>query len=837
MSRVVVKNLPENIKESRLRDIFSDYGEVTDIKLCFTKKGVFRKFAFVGYKKDEEAAFVLKALNKTFIDASKIVVEKCMNLGESPESRPWSKYSTGSSAYRKHTKEVEDRRDRIKQLQGEKNDTNKKKNKKKENDRPGDELKDLENDDKFQEFLALHSNKQEKQIWSNNENKLNDKNKSDGESKISDKEFEGSSSEEYSEDEAGDTEEKLDESSLSKTGYFDDDECVTLKMRGIPFKSKESDIINFFKPIKVEDIRFPINKAGKRTGYAFVDFKNTQDMGKAMQKDKEKMKGRYIELFEAPHKDSNVKKFKKESWKVTEDVSDTGRLFLRNLSYTCREEDLQELFSKYGDLVEVQLPIDKNSNRSTGYAFITFMMPDHAMKAWTELDGKIFQGRILHIIPGKAKNEEKDNLNEGSYKKKKEAEKKALSSNAHNWNSLFLGQNAVADVIAERLNKSKSDVLDGDKQSSVAVNMALGETELVNETRKFLESAGVNLDVFGQANAARSKNVILVKNLPAGTTQEEMSEIFSKHGDLGRVLMPVVGITAIIEFISSTDAKQAFLNLAYSKFKHTPLYLEWAPVDVLSGEVTKEEPVEKESESEEESGDDAETPEGTVIFVKNLNFASAEDKLKTIFTSCGKVKEATIAKKKDPKKPGAMLSMGYGFIKFKKVEDADKAIKILQGCTLDGHQLELKKSHRETIAPKASRKRAVNKKQTSSKIVVRNIPFEANEKEIRDLFSTFGSIKSVRLPKKMAGTGSHRGFAFVDFTTKQNAKRAFEALCLSTHLYGRRLVLEWAEDDESIDTLQMKTAQKYNEDAEPQIKKSKLISSLEKGSKQSNNEL
>ena len=178
-----------------------------------------------------------------------------------------------------------------------------------------------------------------------------------------------------------------------------------------------------------------------------------------------------------------------------------------------------------------------------------------------------------------------------------------------------------------------------------------------------------------------------------------------------------------------------------------------------------------------------------------------------------------------------MLSMGYGFVKFKKVSDADKAIKNLQGCDLDGHKLELKRSHRETIAPKASRKRAVEKKQTSSKIVVRNIPFEANVKEVRELFSSFGVIKSIRLPKKMTGTGSHRGFAFVDFVTKQEAKRAFNALCLSTHLYGRRLVLEWAEDDDSVDMLQQKTAKGFDQDLEPQSKRTKnsLVSSLEGG--------
>lgn len=37
----------------------------------------------------------------------------------------------------------------------------------------------------------------------------------------------------------------------------------------------------------------------------------------------------------------------------------------------------------------------------------------------------------------------------------------------------------------------------------------------------------------------------------------------------------------------------------------------------------------------------------------------------------------------------------------------------------------------------------------------------------------FGELKAVRLPKKMAGNESHRGFAFIDFITKQDAKVEF----------------------------------------------------------------
>ena len=40
-------------------------------------------------------------------------------------------------------------------------------------------------------------------------------------------------------------------------------------------------------------------------------------------------------------------------------------------------------------------------------------------------------------------------------------------------------------------------------------------------------------------------------------------------------------------------------------------------------------------------------------------------------------------------------------------------------------------------------------------------------------------------------------------------QRAFNALCHSTHLYGRRLVLEWADSEETIDELRKKTAQHF----------------------------
>jgi RNA recognition motif-containing protein len=55
-----------------------------------------------------------------------------------------------------------------------------------------------------------------------------------------------------------------------------------------------------------------------------------------------------------------------------------------------------------------------------------------------------------------------------------------------------------------------------------------------------------------------------------------------------------------------------------------------------------------------------------------------------------------------------------------------------------------------------------------------------------------------------------RGFAFVDFLSHQEAVDAMEAVA-GTHLYGRRLVAEWADQDEGLDELRAKTAAKFHE--------------------------
>jgi len=66
-------------------------------------------------------------------------------------------------------------------------------------------------------------------------------------------------------------------------------------------------------------------------------------------------------------------------------------------------------------------------------------------------------------------------------------------------------------------------------------------------------------------SGARSKTGFLIKHLPAGTTTNELREMFEKYGTIGRLLLPPQGLTAMIEYSDATEARTAFRTLAYTK--------------------------------------------------------------------------------------------------------------------------------------------------------------------------------------------------------------------------------------------------------------------------------
>ncbi|XVF50020.1 hypothetical protein PTKIN_Ptkin04bG0062100 [Pterospermum kingtungense] len=128
-----------------------------------------------------------------------------------------------------------------------------------------------------------------------------------------------------------------------------------------------------------------------------------------------------------------------------DEVLDSGLLFVHNLPYTATEDELTEFFSKFGDISQVHIVIDKDTKLSKGIAYVLYKVPECAVRA-LEVDKSIFQGRLLHVMPANLKKptgkQESGNLaNQGSktFKQKREEETKASEASGDiAWNTLFM---------------------------------------------------------------------------------------------------------------------------------------------------------------------------------------------------------------------------------------------------------------------------------------------------------------------------------------------------------------------------------------------------------------
>jgi len=782
----------------------------------------------VGYSSDAEAQEAIKHFNNTCIQTSRVRVESCAALGSEEKPQSWSKYA-------------KDSKKNLDKLKAEQPDADKpaKKSEKIKQKKVDEILAKHKDDPAFQEFMQAHD--KTRSLWANdaglNTAQQDDEKSTDDEAEapkatqVDAEQDDVDAEEDDDNEEEPASDEKLAEKPISDLEYMkslmagnkateagtkpttdqkkkkadkSNLELFTIKIHDVPYNAKRQDIIKFFKPLKPYSVRLP----SKVHGFCYVGFKTEKDMAKGMLKNKSFIKGKQVFFSDFTEKNkvtkanrngegtgvngtneatsgSNAKwKQQQDSLRSEENISESGRIFFRNLAYTTTEEELQKLFEQYGPVVEVNLPVDKITRQIKGFGTVTFMMPEHALKAFNDLDGSDFHGRLLHLLPGK----ELDNANEEandvdndaglSFKQKKALKLKQNAQKPIGWNSLFLGANAVADILAKQFNTSKERILDtNDGGSSAAVRLALGETQIVIEMKKFLEEEGVRLSAFDEPTQKRSKTVILVKNLPAATEVMELSPIFSKFGPIGRIVLPPSGVTALIEYCEPSEARQAFKKLAYTKFKNLPLYLEWAPehtfTKTLSGEaiIPKTEPKLEEAVKEEEEkveaskeeqkkelvaedADDEPEPD-TTIFLRNLNFKTVLETVREHFQHLGTIHTVEIAKRKDPQNPRQLNSLGYGFIQFKKSAVALQALKDMQLTQIDGNLVELKRSDRvlkyvitvniflsfnnaiisnRSQDDGARRRQVEQKKQTGTKILVRNIPFQAQYREVRDIF-------------------------------------------------------------------------------------------------------
>ncbi|XP_074207433.1 cold-inducible RNA-binding protein isoform X1 [Camelus bactrianus] len=77
--------------------------------------------------------------------------------------------------------------------------------------------------------------------------------------------------------------------------------------------------------------------------------------------------------------------------------SDEGKLFIGGLSFDTNEQSLEQVFSKYGQISEVVVVKDRETQRSRGFGFVTFENIDDAKDAMMAMNGKSVDGRQIRV--------------------------------------------------------------------------------------------------------------------------------------------------------------------------------------------------------------------------------------------------------------------------------------------------------------------------------------------------------------------------------------------------------------------------------------------------------
>ena len=77
------------------------------------------------------------------------------------------------------------------------------------------------------------------------------------------------------------------------------------------------------------------------------------------------------------------------------------KLYVGNLPFSVREQELQDRFAQVGQVESAKVITDRDTGRSKGFGFVEMASEDEANAAIAKFNGNDFQGRPLNVTEAK----------------------------------------------------------------------------------------------------------------------------------------------------------------------------------------------------------------------------------------------------------------------------------------------------------------------------------------------------------------------------------------------------------------------------------------------------
>jgi len=162
--------------------------------------------------------------------------------------------------------------------------------------------------------------------------------------------------------------------------------------------------------------------SGESKGYGFVQYERDEAAHAAIDKlngmlmnDKKVYVGPFVRKQERDNSPGNVK---------------FNNVYVKNLAETTTEDDLKEIFGKFGTLTSVVVMRD-GDGRSKCFGFVNFESPDDAALAVQDLNGKKFSDKEWYVGRAQKKSEREMELKEKFEKNLQEAADKYQNTNLY----------------------------------------------------------------------------------------------------------------------------------------------------------------------------------------------------------------------------------------------------------------------------------------------------------------------------------------------------------------------------------------------------------------------